>query len=167
MGKSLDDFDLPMVGANANFQSKEFREVQEEGSIVVEEEHLRTRDSLNFDKKYAYDETMRHVDDDCPRVFFIDGPGGTGKTFLYKALFANIHSHGLIALPTASSGVAANNMLGGGTTHSRFRIPLNLDNNSMCNIKKQSGAAQLIRDAKIIIWDEASITKRQAVESLN
>ena len=100
-------------------------------------------------------------------MFFIDGPGGTGKTFLYKALLANIRSRGLIALATASSGVAANNMPGGRTAHSRFRIPLNLDNNSMCNIKKQSGAAQLIRDAKIIIWDEASMAKRQAVEALD
>ncbi|XP_024974822.1 uncharacterized protein LOC112512927 [Cynara cardunculus var. scolymus] len=51
--------------------------------------------------------------------------------------------------------------------HSRFKIPLNLDNNSMCNIKKQSGTAKLLRDAKIIIWDEASMAKRQAVEALD
>ncbi|KAJ9561616.1 hypothetical protein OSB04_006776, partial [Centaurea solstitialis] len=51
--------------------------------------------------------------------------------------------------------------------HSRFKIPLNLDNNSMCNIKKQSGTAQLLRDAKVIIWDEASMAKRQAVEALD
>ncbi|XP_024993308.1 uncharacterized protein LOC112527039 [Cynara cardunculus var. scolymus] len=167
MGKSLDDFDLPMVDANSNFQSGEFREVQEECSIVVEDEHLRARDSLNSDQKYAYDEIMRHVDKDCPGVFFIDGPGETRKTILYKALLANIRSRGLIALATASSGVVANNMPGGRTAHSRFKIPLNLDNNSMCNIKKQSGAAQLIRDAKIIIWDEASMAKRQAVEALD
>ncbi|KAI3672758.1 hypothetical protein L6452_38857 [Arctium lappa] len=37
----------------------------------------------------------------------------------------------------------------------------------MCNIKKQSGAAQLLRNAKIIIWDEASMAKRQAVEALD
>ncbi|XP_024963960.1 uncharacterized protein LOC112504257 [Cynara cardunculus var. scolymus] len=147
MGKSLDDFDLPMVDANSNFQSGEFREVEEECSIVVEDEHLRPRDSLNFDQKYAYDEIMRHVDEDCPGVFFIDGPGGTEKNFLYKALLANIRSRGLIALATTSLGVATNNMPGGRTAHSRFKIPLNLDNNSMCNIRKQSGAAKLIRDA--------------------
>ncbi|KAJ9567035.1 hypothetical protein OSB04_003001 [Centaurea solstitialis] len=37
----------------------------------------------------------------------------------------------------------------------------------MCNIKKQSGTAQLLQAAKIIIWDEASITKRQAVEAFD
>ncbi|KAG6645978.1 hypothetical protein CIPAW_08G161000 [Carya illinoinensis] len=38
-------------------------------------------------------------------VFFIDGPGGTGKTFLYKTLLAKIRSEHFIALATASSGV--------------------------------------------------------------
>ena len=52
------------------------------------------------------------MDDNCPGVFFIDGPGGTGKTFLYKALLANVRSRGFIALATASSGVAANNVPG-------------------------------------------------------
>ncbi|KAI7743226.1 hypothetical protein M8C21_009806, partial [Ambrosia artemisiifolia] len=33
-----------------------------------------------------------------------DGPGGTGKTFLYKALLAEVRSRGQIALATASSG---------------------------------------------------------------
>ncbi|XP_021991908.1 ATP-dependent DNA helicase PIF1-like [Helianthus annuus] len=110
---------------------------------------------------------MMHVDNDLPGVFFIDGPGGTGKTFLYIALLTEIRSRGLIALATASSGAAANNMPGGRTAHSRFKIPLNLENNSMCNIKKQSGAAKLIRSAKIITWDEASMAKRQAIEAVD
>nr|XP_043636045.1 uncharacterized protein LOC122607184 [Erigeron canadensis] len=60
-------------------------------------------------------------------------------------------------------------MPGGRTAHSRFKIPLNLENNSMCNIKQQSGTptAQLLRQAKLIIWDEASMAKRQAVEALD
>ncbi|XP_024982867.1 uncharacterized protein LOC112519115 [Cynara cardunculus var. scolymus] len=153
MGKNLDDFNLPKINVDTNLQFGSFREVQEEYSIIVKDEHLRARESLNFDQKYAYDEIMKHVDDDCSGVFFIDGPGGTGKTYLYKALLANIRSRGLIALATASSGVAANNMPRGRTAYSQFKIPLNLDNNSMCNIKKkkQSRTAQLLWDAKIII----------------
>ena len=75
MGKNLDDFDLPKIYADANLQIGSFREVQEECSIVVEDEHLRSRDALNLDQKYAYDEIMKHVDNDCPGVFFIDGQG--------------------------------------------------------------------------------------------
>nr|GEV96443.1 ATP-dependent DNA helicase PIF1-like [Tanacetum cinerariifolium] len=33
----------------------------------------------------------------------------------------------------------------------------------MCNIKKQSGQAKLLCQAKLIIWDEALMAKRQAV----
>ncbi|GKD46430.1 ATP-dependent DNA helicase PIF1-like protein [Tanacetum coccineum] len=167
MGKSLSDFDLPNITTNMNLESVGLREVHEEYSIVVEDEHRNARDSLNHDQKVAYDNIMRHVDEDCPGVFFIDGPGGTGKTFLYKALLAEVRSRGLIALATASSGVAANNMPGGRTAHSRFKIPINLSNNSMCNITKQSGLAELLRLAKLIIWDEATMAKRQAVEAID
>ncbi|KAI3515541.1 hypothetical protein L1887_14440 [Cichorium endivia] len=167
MGKDLNDFDLPSLNEDAILQSTVSREVQEEYAILVDNEHLHARESLNADQKFAYDEIMRYVDEDISGVFFIDGPGGTGKTFLYKALLANIRSRGHIALATATSGVAANNMPGGRTAHSRFKIPINVDNNSMCSINKQSGTAQLLRAAKVIIWDEASMAKRQAVEAVD
>nr|GEX57523.1 hypothetical protein [Tanacetum cinerariifolium] len=80
------------------------------------------------------------------------------------ALLAKVRSCGLIALAIASSGAAANNMPGGRTAHSRFKIPINLENNSRCNIKKQSGTAKLLRASKLIILDESSMAKRQAVE---
>ncbi|KAL4564666.1 hypothetical protein LXL04_028734 [Taraxacum kok-saghyz] len=161
---------MVLVDIGVFLQSMElggYQEVQEEYSIVVEDEHVRAKDSLNSDQKVAYDEIMRHVDCNLSGVFFIDGPGGTGKTFLYKALLEEVRSRGLIALATASSGAAANNMPGGRTAHSRFKIPINLDNNSMCNIKQQSGVAQLLRLAKIIIWDESSMAHRQAVEAVD
>ncbi|CAH1444786.1 unnamed protein product [Lactuca virosa] len=163
MSKKLSDYDLPNVSAHIDLQSRGYREVQEEYSINVENEHLHARDSLNPDQKFTYDEIMRHVDENIPGVFFIDGPGGTVNTFLYKDLLANIRARGLIALATDTSGVTANNMPGGRTTHSRFGIPLNLDNNSMCKITKQSGKAQLLREAKVIIWDEAAMAKRQLI----
>ncbi|KAJ9561459.1 hypothetical protein OSB04_006619 [Centaurea solstitialis] len=162
MGKDLNDFDLPTVDTNSNLQDVGSREVQEEYSIIVEDKHLQVRESLNLDQKSAFDDIMRHVNDDCPGIFFVDDPSGTGKTFLYKALLAEVCSRGLIALAIDSSGIAANNMPGSRTAHSRFKIPFNLDNNSFCYIKQQSGTAQLICDARLIIWDEASMAKRQA-----
>jgi PIF1-like helicase len=110
---------------------------------------------------------MRYLDNNQGGVFFIDGPRGSNRTYLYKALLANVSSRELIALTTASSGAATNNFPGGRTTHSRFKIPLQLDNNSMCGIKKQCGVAKLLRRARLIIWDETSMTKRQATEALN
>jgi ATP-dependent DNA helicase PIF1 len=117
----------------------------------LEDEHLRARDTLNGDKKIAFDEIIRHVNENKGGVFFVDGLGGTEKSFLYKILLAEVRSRGLIAITTASSGAAANNLPGGRTAHSRFKIPLQLKNNFMCNIKKQSGAAELLRQARLII----------------
>nr|XP_043618603.1 ATP-dependent DNA helicase PIF1-like [Erigeron canadensis] len=166
MSRSLHDFDLPHMTSNF-IDSGGCQELQEETSIVVETDHLHAKDSLNADQRFAYDTIIRHVDDDCSGVFFVDGSGGTGKTFLYNALLAEVQSRGQIAVATTSSGAAANNMPGGRIAHSRFKIPLELNNNSLCNISKQSGTAQPLLKAKLIIWDEVSMAKRQAVEALD
>ncbi|XP_021985882.1 ATP-dependent DNA helicase PIF1-like [Helianthus annuus] len=172
MSKNINEFDLPKITDDVNLKDVGYRELQEEYGIVLESKHLSAKDSLNPDqkkkkKKTVFDEIMMHVDNDNPRIFFIDGTYGIGNTFLYNVLLAETRSCGLIALATASSGVAANNMPGCRTAHSRFKIPINLENNSMCNIKTQSGAAKLIRSAKIIIWDEASMSKRQVIEAVD
>ncbi|KAI7727414.1 hypothetical protein M8C21_025563, partial [Ambrosia artemisiifolia] len=167
MGKSLNDYDLPRPSQPLHNQHTTHRDIQEECSIVVHPTDLQAKNLLNCDQKRAFDEIMRHINHAIPAVFFIDGPGGTGKTFLYKALLAEVRSHGHVALATASSGAAANNMPGGRTAHSRFKIPTKLDNNSLCGIEKQSGRAQLIRLAKLIIWDEASMARRQSIEAVD
>uniref|UniRef100_K3Y1E1 ATP-dependent DNA helicase n=1 Tax=Setaria italica TaxID=4555 RepID=K3Y1E1_SETIT len=72
-----------------------------------------------------------------------------------------------IALATATSGVAASIMPGGRTAHSRFKIPLRIDDGAICSFTKQSGTAKLLQATSLIIWDEASMTKRQAIEALD
>ena len=74
---------------------------------------------------------------------------------------------GQMAIATATSGIAASIMPGGWTAHSRFKIPIKLTDNSMCSFTKQSGTAELLRQASLIIWDEVAMTKRQAVETLD
>jgi ATP-dependent DNA helicase PIF1 len=86
-----------------------YREINDKLAIDVEDEDLCACDSLNANQRAAFDEIMRYLDDNQGGVFFIHGPGGISKTYLYKALLAKVRSHGLIALATASSGVAANN----------------------------------------------------------
>ena len=97
----------------------------------------------------------------------MDGPGGIGKTFLYKALLGRVRSEGLIATVSATSGIAASILPGGRTAHSRFKIPIKLANNTTCTFTKQSGTVELLRTASLIIWDEVAMTKRLAVECLD
>jgi ATP-dependent DNA helicase PIF1 len=99
--------------------------------------------------------------------FFVDGPGGTGKTFLYNTLLATIRSSGKIAVAVASSRIAVLLIIGGRTAHSRFKIPLKVNESSTCNISQNSKEARLINLAKLIIWDEAPIIHKFAFEMLN
>ncbi|WVZ93826.1 hypothetical protein U9M48_039780 [Paspalum notatum var. saurae] len=58
-------------------------------------------------------------------------------------------------------------MPGGRTAHSRFKIPLTIYDGVSCSFTKQSGTAKLLKEASLIIWDEATMTRRQAVEALD
>ena len=100
-------------------------------------------------------------------LFFIDGPGGTGKTFTYNALLAAVRAEGGIALAVASSGVAALLLPGGSTAHGRFKIPIILHEASHCNVPKDSPLADLFRRCRLIVWDEAPMVSRLAYEALD
>ena len=109
--------------------------------------------SLNVNQKIAYDIIMNAIyNNSKQRIFFIDGPGGTGKTFLYNTVLASVRANKDIALAVASSGIAALLLQNGRTAHSRFKIPLNLNEFSTCYITKQSDIAKLIISAKLILW---------------
>jgi len=102
-----------------------------------------------------------------PHLFFIDGPSGTGKTFLENLLLARARSMGLIALAVASSGIASILLDGGRTAHSRFRIPLNVDETTVCDIPAQSQLAELIRRTSVLIWDEAPSQNRLCFQAVD
>jgi hypothetical protein len=63
-------------------------------------------------------------------------------------------------LIVASSGIASLLFLGGRTAHSRFKIPIDLHDDSTCNITQQMKVAELVRKADLIIWDEALMMHR-------
>ncbi|CAA0810619.1 PIF1 helicase [Striga hermonthica] len=110
---------------------------------------------------------MNCIEEKKKGAFFVDGRGGTGKSFLYRALLATVRSRGCIALATATSDIAASILPGGRTTHSRFKIPIDLSDVKFCSISKQSCLGSLIRESKLIVWDEAPMAKRDAIEALN
>ena len=87
---------------------------------------------LNPDKLAIFNTAILAVQNDTPAALFVDGPGRTGKNFLYSALLARVRADGHIALAVASSGIAALLLSGGHTAHSRFKIPINLNKNSTC-----------------------------------
>ena len=121
------------------------RDIREEQNVRVDQDDIDAYKSLNKEQRTGFDEIICHVIDRKSQVFFIDGPGGTGKTFLYKALLAKVRSEGMIAIATATLGIAASLLPGGRTAHSRFKIPIKVGDNAVCNFTKQSGTAELLR----------------------
>jgi Rad3-related DNA helicase len=100
--------------------------------------------SLNNEQRAALDEIISAIDSAEGRVFCVDGPGDTGKTYLYKALLMKIRNQNKIVVATATSGVAASILPRGRTTHSRFKIPLTIEDGTFCSFMKQSGTTKLL-----------------------
>jgi len=100
-------------------------------------------------------------------LFFLNGPGGTGKTFVYQALSHAICHQGKIVLCVASSGNASILLPGGQTSHSCFRIPLDVDDTSHCNILKNGLEAELLKQTVAIIWDEVPMQHRYCMEAVD
>ena len=116
----------------------------------------------------AFQYIVNAVDGHLGGVFFLNGPRGTGKTYVYKTVCHYLQSTGKIVLCVASSGIAALLLPGGRTAHSTFRIPIDtLDAESRCNISKQDGRAELLRAVDLIIWDEAPMQSRFTHEALD
>nr|XP_040258798.1 uncharacterized protein LOC109744994 [Aegilops tauschii subsp. strangulata] len=139
MGKDIADFSLPCIDDAFDPTKGEAREVIEESNVDFDINDSKLASSLNLEQRVAYDEILASVERSDGGVFFVDGPGGTGKTFLYRALLAKVRSEGNITIATATLGVAASIMPGGRTAHSRFKIPLSCDAGASCTFTKQSG----------------------------
>lgn len=133
----------------------------------LREQHEQLYGSLTTEQKGIYSQVMDSALQNKGGMFFVYGYGGTGKTYLYKTMSAALRSQGEIVLNVASSGIAALLLEGGRTAHSRFAIPINVVEDSMCNIPGDSDLADLIRQAKLIIWDEAPMMSRYYFEAFD
>ena len=101
------------------------------------------------------------------KLFFVYGSGGTRKTFVWTTLLSRLRGQGKIVLAVASSGIASLLFLGGRTAHSRFKILIDLHDESTCNITQQMKVAELVRKTDLIIWDEALMMHRRAFEAVD
>lgn len=169
-GQNLAQYGLPQPKRSAaTLDNREYlRETNYDlcalGEVVSCNEELLTDEQL-----YVYQKILGNIEKGIGQIFFLDAPGGTGKTFLINLLLAKVRSNRSIALAVASSGIAATLLEGGKTAHAAFKLPLNLIHveTPLCNISKQSNAAQVLRDCKLIVWDESTMAHKGGFEALN
>lgn len=145
--------------------------VNEQLNYDRDEEHDRAAQReprLNGDQRSAYDCVLDLVRNIHGHMFFLNSPGGTGKTFVYNTLCHQLRSEGTIVLCVASSGIVALLLKGGHTAHSMFKILVeDIHSDSMCNVTKESHLTGLLCLAKLIIWDEATMQLHYAFEAVD
>ncbi|KAK8811535.1 hypothetical protein WA158_003269 [Blastocystis sp. Blastoise] len=137
---------------------------------VAHREAERNYQMLNREQKEIFDRIMVSVNNTQPHnnnMFFIDGPGGTGKTFLYNTLIKMIRTREKPVLAVAFTGIAATLLSGGSTSHSVFGLTLDLNEMSISHITRSSAKANDLRKCAIIIWDEAPMASIYALEVLD
>ena len=169
-GKGLKDFPnmpLPSALPGSTYSNRLIQEEQQYDFLALAQQAIIGQSQLNSDQQVIFNAVTQAVKDGIPAAFFVDGPGGTGKTFLYKVLLDKVRADGNIALAVASSGIAALLLSGGRTAHSRFKIPINLHEDSTCSISYRSDLASLLQQAHLIIWDEASMMHRYAFQAVD
>lgn len=66
-----------------------------------------------------------------------------------------------------SNGVTSTLLPYGSTTHSRFAIPIEINDDSSCNIYHNTSLAQLLQVSNLIIWDEAPMTQSLCFEAFD
>jgi hypothetical protein len=134
---------------------------------VLQAEVAMAIESLNDGQCAAYNGVIDAYAAHHAKVIFIDGPSGTGKTYIENLILNVVRSRGDIALVVASSSIAALLLSGGRTAHSYLKIPIALDHTSFCCIRKQDDLATLICQTKLILWDEAPMTNKLAFEAVD
>ena len=167
--KTLNNFGLPLpiiewgnYCMNSLLAEQLQYNIEEQYSMYVE-----FVSQLNVQQRNCYDTIVESLNTPETARFFLQGAAGTGKTFLYRSLCAFLRSQGKIVLCVASSGIAAQLLLGGRTSHSRFKIPLQLNESSTYAITCKSELAELLRSTALIIWDEVPMQHKYCFDAVN
>ncbi|CAL1355836.1 unnamed protein product [Linum trigynum] len=166
---TIEDFNLP-IPCYGSRDDGENPLINEHLAFDTDQQHALATSmlhSLNPEQTNVYTSVINSVLNKMGRAFFLYGHGGTGKTYLYNVITARLRSLGKIVVLVASSGIAATLLPKATNAHSRFKIPLILDAKSTCPIKHGTNLADLLKEASLIIWDEAPMTHRQAFEAVD
>ncbi|XP_016178392.1 uncharacterized protein LOC107620783 [Arachis ipaensis] len=169
-GRSLKDYSqmpFPNQDLVSHFSNSMIMNEMNYDVDQLREEHDVNLDKLIDEQKLIYERIIDTVTNKRPGFFFVYGFGGTGKIFLWRLLSFRLRLEQRIVLNVASSGIASLLLPNGRTAHSLFCIPIELNEESVCSIKKDSQRAELIRRASLIIWDEAPMMNKLAFEALD
>lgn len=99
---------------------------------------------MNEEKLRIHDKVMEAISDGRQCVLFIYGHGGTGKIFLWNTIIRALRAGEQVVLTIAAYIIASLLLPSWRTAHSRFKLPLDLSEESDCFVKKNTLLSRLI-----------------------
>lgn len=159
-GRNLDEFGLPLPNV--------YEEPGQEINIDVIDPNL-----LNVQQREIYEEVMKAAqkvengETVENSMFYIDGPGGTGKTYLYNAILSNLIGRHKVTIAVAWTGMASTLLLNGTTVHKAFKLPLTLTESTVAGWSVHHSKSQKIKNASIIVWDEAPMSPKLSLQAID
>ena len=184
-GRNMKDFDLPQPIEDERFDRSLPLELLAEVNYDIGECTRKWKTAYQLMKQHnkeqqaIFEEIATLIDDKNPsgKYFFIDGPGGTGKTHLFNALLNYVRSQPItnnknqrhIAVACAASGIAGLLLEGGRTVHNRFGLGINVNETTTCRYNKGTKCAktEILKRAEIIIWDEATMSSKYMLKAVD
>jgi PIF1-like helicase len=160
-GFSCASFGLPQPTGNVT-------EAATFGQTEKEAEAERRIATLNPQQLEAFTKISNGIDfPQNQKLFYRNGPGGSGKTYLYNTLMSFVRGRGELVLAYVSTGIAATLMKNCSTIHRVFKLPVPLVESSVSKIKQTSAEAETLRQASLIIIDEVTMLPKDELRCID
>ena len=91
--------------------------------------------------------------------------GGAGKTYVVNSILQSVRALGKVAIPTATTGIAATLYTGGKTVHTAFNLGVNFDPKKVA-VSRKSEKGRLLQLASLIVIDEITMASRTLLEAV-
>ena len=166
-GHGMEDFDLPEPAEEHDPTPRVILCETNYDCNKLLHEALQKVDLMNNEQTDFFNKVIQSVSKGDGQLFCLNAAGGTGKTFSLNTLLDAVRGDGLIALATATSGVASRLLHNGTTLHSRFKVPINIKPNSMCRIKATEALGRLVKMTRLIIIDEMTMMHKHVYEAVD
>lgn len=120
--------------------------------------------ALNELQQRVHDAVLQDTDRAIGTIFVLTAPAGTGKTFCINSILASAGLRNLRVVSCATSGLAASLLGHARTAHALFKIPVQIDEMSIC--RPSASYKAWLRTIQAFIWDEISMAHKWALDAV-
>ena len=106
------------------------------------------------------------------KLFIVYAAAGTGKTFTNEGLICYtryLEGTNTACVAVSTTAISAQLLSDGHTAHSTFKLPILIDDDNVvtCGIDFDSEIAAILKEAKMLIWDEAMSARKELIEAVD